>query len=484
MTLTTTIAIALFIVQLVLIFGFVLLDRRRPSGTLAWLMAVALLPVIGVMLYLVFGLTRIVRQQQRYDAVTQRVTKALEASGVIRRPSTDSEPGAMDRRTGAVVGLGNHLSTTPATGSNECVLLINGPSTYRAMIIAINGAKDHIHIQFYIIQPDATGMALRDRLVGCARRGVKVRVLCDGVGSFGLPSDFWQPLAEAGGEAAIFSPVNVFYRLRRHDRINFRNHRKIVVIDGKVGFTGGINIGQEYLGLNQDIGRWRDTHIMLKGPSALGLQRTFVEDWHWATHKMLDEPRYFPSDLAPNEEGAMVQVVDSGPDREWSPIQRIYVQAIALSNQRVWITSPYFIPGDVMEESLITAALRGIDVRIMLPQRADWRVVSLASKSHYLRLLKAGIQLFEYERGFLHAKSMLIDSWMTTIGSANMDTRSFHLNFESNAFIFDSPFTEEIAQVFLRDLAESTQITLQDELRLGYWPKLLRGLGRLLSPIL
>jgi cardiolipin synthase len=304
------------------------------------------------------------------------------------------------------------------------------------------------------------------------------------VGSFSLPNDFWEPLRAAGGQAGVFSPVSLLYRFRKPDRINYRNHRKIVVVDGLTGFTGGINIGAEYLSLDEDIGKWRDTHLQINGNAVVALQRTFAEDWLWATDELLASPLYYP--IVGLEAGgtSSVQIIDSGPDRRWSPLQRLYVQAIALAQQRVWITSPYFIPGAVMEEALITASIRGLDVRILLPQKSDHPIVDLASKSHYARLLESGIKIYEYGRGFVHAKTLVVDEWVSSVGSANMDIRSFHLNFEANAFIYDEAFTRELASVFVSDLEVSKMVDLSSEQRVGYLTRLGRGFARLLSPLL
>ena len=484
MTLLGAIIASIFVAQLILVFGFVLTERRQPAATLAWIMGVIFLPVVGAVLYLVFGMRRMVRHSERYEQVARNVDEALAKAGLLDGLRQLQVGDNVVDRTTVMATLGAHVATLPPLAGNQCRALINGPTAYRAMFEAISGAEHHIHVQFYVIKPDRTGLALRSRLIERAKAGVQVRVLTDGVGSFSLPDDFWEPLREAGGQAGVFSPVSLLYRVRKPDRINYRNHRKIVVVDGLTGFTGGINIGAEYLSLDEDIGKWRDTHLQIDGNAVIALQRTFAEDWLWTTDELLAAPHYYPiTDIGP--EGAnSVQIIDSGPDRRWSPLQRLYVQAIALAQQRVWITSPYFIPDAVMEEALFTASIRGVDVRLLLPKKSDHPIVDLASKSHYARLLESGIKIYEYGRGFVHAKTLVVDEWVSSIGSANMDIRSFHLNFEANAFIYDPDFAKELADVFVSDLEDSKMVNLSSEKRIGYLTRLQRGFARLLSPLL
>ncbi|MAG58682.1 MAG: cardiolipin synthase, partial [Planctomycetes bacterium] len=364
-------------------------------------------------------------------------------------------------------------------------------------IEAVEAAQEHVHVQFYIIQPDRTGFALRDRLIRRANDGIKIRVLCDGLGSGRLPSDFWQPLVDAGGEAAVFHPVfRWIVPFRRRDRVDFRNHRKIVVVDGKVGFTGGINIGNEYLGLDPDMGQWRDTHLSIEGPAVLGLQTAFVEDWMAATGRVVEDDGCFP---VPDTSGtSVVQIVDSGPDRTWSPIAHVFMQAYATARDRIWITSPYFVPSPEIYETLITAALRGVDVRLLLPVRADSLLVHLAAHSYYRRLLDAGVRIYHYEsmgwrwrrrrqparKGFIHAKTLVVDDWVGTIGSSNMDMRSFKPNFELNAFVLDRAFVQALATQFRADLQDAREFTSAELAQAGIPKRLMWQTARLLSPLL
>lgn len=461
---------------LILLFA----EKRAPSATLAWLLLLVFLPILGLILYLLIGRTRSLNIADRVQSSIQQVDKVLQEHSVFDR----FEEGALrgiEPRTSTMGLLGRELASTPALDGNRVELLIDARETYGEIVEAIRAATDHIHIQFYIVQPDETGRRLRDILTERAYDGIQVRVLVDALGSSALPADFWDPLLEAGGQAAAFRPIwKVLTRVFKRDRVDYRNHRKIVIVDGKIGFTGGINVGREYLGLDPEIGRWRDTHVSLRGPATLALQKVFAEDWFLTTDELLQEARYFPPTADYEEGDCIVQVLDSGPDRKWSPIAYYQNHIFALAKHRLWITSPYFIPSPSVEEALISASLRGVDVRLLVPRRSDSRLVALASSSYYPQLVEAGVRIHRYERGFVHAKTIVVDDWVACVGSANMDLRSFHLNFELNAFVFGQEFVLQLAQQFERDLESATEMR---ELPKG-WKIALGNIGRLFSPLL
>lgn len=471
------------VAQLGLIFGFVLLERRHPAATMAWILAIGLLPGLGVFLYLTVGRRHMTRQSKRTEIVASRVNAAFMALDPLDRLADDRP--ACSARTAQLITLGTHVGTLPALPNNRCTLLTNGPGAYRAIFQSIATATEHIHVLFYAIHDDSMGHSLRERLCERASEGIDVRVLTDGVGSFGLPGDFWQPLVDVGGACAQFSPVGLLTRFRRKARINFRNHRKIVVIDGGVGFLGGMNIGAEYLGRGANQVHWRDTHMRVEGPAVIALQRTFAEDWLWATGEVLDAQVFrFGNRKGEADAGSLVQIVDSGPDRRWRRLERLYVQAIAEAKERVWITSPYFIPSIVMDEALTTAALRGVDVRLLLPHTSDHPIVALASRATFPNLLESGVRIFEYHPGFVHAKTMVVDDWVCAIGSANMDNRSFRLNFEVSAFIYDKGVTDALAQDFREDLDGSREVSLMEVNAVSYGRRIAQSLARLFSPLL
>jgi len=469
--------------QLVILFGFVLVERRDPNATLAWILGVVLVPVLGILLYLLFGLQRTIKRHKMAERVSRQMRTVYHRWKVAQK-ARGQGTARLPPRTRALAELGLHASGSYACPGNEVGLLIDGAQTYAAMRDVIESAKHHVHVEFYIVQPDETGRGLRDILVERAKAGVEVRVLCDALGSFRLPSDFWAPLIAAGGKAAFFAPIRLAPRFRRRDHVNFRNHRKIVVIDGRIGLTGGINIGREYLGLDPKIGAWRDTHMRIEGAAVLGLQQTFAEDWLQTTDELLDDERYFPepNDVAPGD--AVVQAIASGPDRPWAVIHQLHFLAITQAQQRVWLTTPYFVPDRVLTAALVTAALRGIDVRVLVPRRSDNRLVDWASRYYFPELLAAGVRIYEYDAGFLHAKSMVVDDWLSAVGSANMDVRSFKLNYELTAFVYGQTAALSLARQYHLDLVHARPVDRDYERKLSHFRRILHNFAGLLSPLL
>jgi cardiolipin synthase len=287
------------------------------------------------------------------------------------------------------------------------------------------------------------------------------------------------PLTQAGGKVAEFLPVGTF---SRHWHLNLRNHRKMAIIDGCVGFTGGVNIGDEYTGRKQRVGPWRDSHIHIQGPAVNHLQEIFAEDWHFTTGEDLISEHWYPEQQPAGD--LMVQIIASGPDTETMPIQRIFFTAITSAQDRIYLTTPYFIPDQAMLVALETAALRGVDVKLLLPHRSDMRLVLHAGRSYYDQLLANGVKIYEYQHGILHAKSMVVDERWATVGSANMDMRSFRLNFEVNAAIYGPHFANELAKIFESDLARAQQITIEQLRQKKLSSRISESLARVLSPVL
>lgn len=482
MDLLTVVAVTgAILVHLAIILSILTGERRQASATLAWIMSIVLLPFAGALAWALIGRTRSQRIVRHFRTMSSRLQSmispwSLLAYGDLRATG--------DARSIAVLQLGEVFKGSRSSHGNLVEMLVDAEMTYASMVQSLNDARSQVHVQFYIIKPDFTGVGLRDVLCELARRGVEIRVLYDAVGSSDLPDDFWAPLIRTGGHAAVYAPVSILTStMRRRDRVDFRNHRKIVVVDGCVGFTGGINVGREYLGLAPEIGHWRDTHIRIEGPAVLGLQEVFATDWMGATGESIDADLWFPKPCA-DSEGCLVQTIASGPDSEWSPVEQIYVQSIALARERLWLVTPYFVPSSPLEMGLVNAALRGVDVRLLVPEKSDSRLLSLASEGYYEALLKAGVRIYLYQRGFLHAKTMVIDSWLGTIGSANLDMRSFRLNFELNAFVFDPAFCDSMAARFDHDLSSAHELTLAEVLDCSGVRKLGQRSAQLLSPLL
>ena len=473
-------------------------QRRPPTPTQGGVLTVTLLPFVGALLYVLIGRTRTLRIVRRTRRAAELLRAVYEARGAQSWQPRHDAPD-FEKRTSDMLTLGEHLGSVRASRGNRVEMLVNGSVFYRSLYEALGEAERQIQVQFYIIQPDQTGVSLRDRLADAARRGLDVRVLYDSAGSSSLDEAFWKPLTDAGGRVTPFNPVSVIAsKLRHRDRIDFRNHRKLVVVDGRVGFTGGINIGREYLGLDPEIGHWRDTHLRIEGPAVLSLQEVFALDWRMASEEKAEYAKWFVTPSV-SLDGALVQIVDSGPDSDWAPVEQIYFQAIMSAEARVWLTTPYFVPSPSIEAALVAAAMRGVDVQLLLPMKPDSLVIGLASRSYFEPLLRAGARIFLYEgfrrrrfgrgrgserKGFLHAKTMVVDSWMGTIGSANMDMRSFRLNFELNAFVYDRALCEEMARQFELDLAQASEFTHDSAARTPYPQKLAQQIARLMSPLL
>jgi len=463
----------------------ILSERREPAATIAWLMTVTFLPVVGIIAYYALARSRFRRHfrarsevhRQADDALSERVyerlgdfdDEALQSLGQAQRQLIRLAANSAPFRTGG-----------PPFRGNTVEVYFDPGRKYEALKEAIRAAESHVHLEYYIFRPDGVGMELRDLLIERAKAGVEVRVLYDGIGSLhAYRTGFFKPLEEAGGEAFAFLPPR-FARII--ERVNFRNHRKLVVVDGGVGFVGGMNVGDEHLGLDPHIGKWRDAHVRIAGPVVAELQRIFLTDWLFTTEGRLVEPRYFPEVEPSGEE--LVQVVSSGPDCRWPTIQQLYCQAIGTAAEQVLITTPYFVPDRPMLAALVTAALRGVDVRVLLPAKSDIRIVTSAARSYYEELLEAGIRIFEYNHGFMHAKTIAIDGRYGSVGSANMDVRSFTLNFEVSAFIHSARFARRLREQFEADMSAATEIQLDTFRRRPRIKKFGQSVAQLLSGIL
>ena len=475
-------ALALLLVPLVVA------RRKEPSSTAAWILALVFLPVVGATLFLLFGRDR-VRLPAQWKRDADRVLELRQRARPSWEPLPVAESSALAEAEPVereIFRIAAALAGAEPTAGNEVELLLDGDATYEAIGRAIDGAKVQVHAEYYLIRADATADWFRDRLIEAARRGVEVKLLVDGYGSFWLKKRWLKELREAGVEVQVFLPA----RLLLFQPMNLRNHRKIVVVDGEVAFSGGINIGDEYKG---KFGPWRDAHMAIRGPAVVQLRAVFVQDWHFATGK--EPPRRLPAPEATSAKtgdadgssGATVAIVRSGPDIEGSPretIHRVFFSAITLAKQRVYITTPYFIPDRSIVVALQTAALRGVVVRLLFPSKSNHKFVFQAGRSFYEELLEAGVEIYEYGPGMIHAKTMVVDGRVALVGSANMDLRSFRLNFEVHAVIRDAAVARELTRVFEADLAVSERIEL-DRFRQRPRPmRVLEGAARLLSPLM
>lgn len=443
--------------------GWIVLQKREPAATISWLLGLALLPYLGFIIYHWLGPQRIVRQRLR----RARSRASLPASTAVRDDPTARE----------LARLGQVTTGMAPTTATDVRLLIDGGAKYSALLADIATARESIHLEYYIFYPDRTGTALRDALVERARAGVRVRLLLDAVGSGKTHNRFLQPLVAAGGEVAWFHPMRLRWFWKR-PWLNLRSHRKIVVIDDRIGYTGGINItDDEDERLRADA--YRDLHLRLLGDAVRALQQVFIEDWAYATGAA---PR-LPPPPAPTPGPIAAQALSSGPDSAWEAIHRLHVAAIHSAQQRVWLATPYFVPGEAAMMALTSAALGGLDVRLLVPKMSDSRLVTYAARSYFDDLLAAGVKIYEYGPRLLHTKALLVDADLALIGSANFDHRSFRLNFELSMLFRDAGIAAELARLIEGELSQAPRVH-SDRDRPLWRARLPEALARLVSPVL
>lgn len=481
----------LTIVYVISITGFVVLERRRPVSTMAWLLALIFVPVVGLLAYLVFGRLRVRRRLRMRARRAVHPTVATSQLAPLETPVS-----SLDEPLRGLVRLALNSTAAPLRRCDRVVLLPDPEQAYAAMEAAMRAAERFILIESYIWRDDNLGRRWIDLLCERARAGVRVRLLYDDFGCIGTAEALFDRLRQAGGEALPFGPL--VFKLRWPGTINFRNHRKIVVVDGVVGFTGGLNVGDEYVGRGPDARPWTDLQLELTGDAVLGLHALCLEDWLAATGETVgldpDDPKIESQILrelherpATHSSGPMVQIIPSGPDLPPGlGIEAMFVAAIATASERCWIATPYFVPDDPLNLALKSAALRGVDVRILvpLPRNNDSKVVSLAARSFYDECLEAGCRIYEFLPGMLHAKYLLVDRTVAAIGSANMDVRSFHINFEVTAMLYDREVTDRLAEVFRGHLARALEVRPEARRQLRLHSRLGEAFARMLSPLL
>lgn len=446
---------------------WIVLQKREPAATLSWLISLAALPYAGFLIYYVFGPQKITRHRAR------RRRRHVSLPG---EAATSGDPEMQELRS-----LSQATTHLPPTTARDVRLLVDGGHKYPALLDDIAAARDHVHLEYYIYNPDRSGTALRDALVDRARAGVKVRLLLDAMGSKKSSNRFFAPLVDAGGEIAWFHPTRP-WMLWKRPWVNLRTHRKIVVVDGRVGYVGGINITDEQdERLRQDA--YRDLHLRLEGDAVRALQQVFVEDWAYATGQ-----RDFVGEIArampPPQPGPIrTQVVPSGPDSSWEAIHRVHVGAIHAASRRIWLATPYFVPGEAAMMALTSAALAGLDVRLMVPKMSDSRLVTYCVRSYYDDLLAAGVKVYEYGPRMLHSKALLVDDAVAIVGSANFDHRSFRLNFEISILFDDPGFAATLAAQFEREFPHAPRVHDQRDRPL-LTARLPEALARLMAPLL
>jgi cardiolipin synthase len=462
-----TILGTLNVLLLATVIPYLLLTKKEPATAVAWVLLVLLLPLIGSLIFWTFG----------YNYLLNRVKHRRRERPLFRQryaQSPDDQPEEPE-----LARLARRFQAFRVSRGNALTLYHDTADAYAAMLKSVEEAKHHLHLEFFIFRSDVAGKRLLDLLTQKAKEGVQVRLLYDAMGSVHLRERTLAPLRSAGGKVLAFLPLNP---MRSRVQINLRNHRKILVADGRVAFTGGMNIGDEYLGHTKRFTHWRDTFLRLEGPAVADLQRIFCEDWDFAVRETLDDHAYYPP-LA--EVGTdVVQVASSGPDQEVNTLREVYLMAFLAARERLWVASPYTIPDASLMDALLLARRRGVDVRILTIAHPDHFFSFYAGRSYWSDLLAMGVKVYLYTKGMMHSKLVLVDGTWASVGSANLDNRSLRLNFEAGCLVYVPARVAELEAAYLRDLEVCEVLNPEEYLRRSPLVRAGENACRLLSPIL
>lgn len=475
-----TILIAAYAISILVVIILIMLENRSPLKAISWILVLMLLPGLGIIFYVFFGQNlrkekiiarKGLKNHDLLSSIAHSQNHKLSEGNLIESPEVDG-------KLRLVQMLLNNSSSIITVG-NKVKVLNNGQETFEAIKQALKAAEKFIHLEYYIFDNDEIGNEIVDILNKKAQNGVEIRMIVDDVGSWELKRSFFQRLESYGIEVKCF--LQVRFPLFT-SKVNYRNHRKIIVIDGEVGFLGGINVADRYLKGDKKYGIWRDMHLQIDGDAVNAIQTVFLTDWYFVSQKDIADPFYFP---AKEPEGdKMVQITASGPDSDYPGIMMGFFQAIASATKYVYVATPYFMPSESVLLALKAAALGGIDVRILIPEKSDAYFTQLCSKSYIREMLETGVKFYFYQTGFLHSKMLVVDDQVCTIGTTNMDFRSFEQNFEVNAFIFDTETAIEVRDTYLDDLKESRMIVLEEWKKRPRWQKAKESFARLFSPLL
>jgi cardiolipin synthase len=467
-------AVALSVLETVVVVVFlpwVLLSKKDATATVAWCLLVLFVPLLGALLFWGFG----------HNYLLHRVRHQRGERGGRRKqhPHPDGLPHHEDRGEHELGELAERVNAYPLRRGNAVTVYHETEQAFAALLDAIEQARRYIHLEYFILRSDATGERLLELLARKAKEGIEVRLLFDAMGSLHLKNRALRSLREAGGQVAAFLPLNPLHSLIR---VNLRNHRKITVVDGRIGFTGGMNIGDDYLGKNARLGYWRDSFVRLEGPAVADLHCVFCEDWEFARRETLPDEQYAPPQ--PEVGDVCVQVADSGPDQEVNTIREIYFLAIVSARQRLWIASPYLVPDNGLFDALRAARYRGVDVRILTLLRPDHYLSYYAGLYYAAELLPYDVKIYLYRKGMMHAKLMMVDGRWGMVGSANLDYRSLHLNFEIGCILHDAGQVAELESAYRRDLDDAVPLDQETLARRSWASRALENACRLFTPAL
>ncbi len=476
------------ITYLLLLIGVclrIIWDTRSVSKTLAYLLLVIFVPILGVVFYFSFGINY--RKRKIYNKKLQVDDALLETfrQKILeeKKQLDHSENESIQSYRPLITLLTNFNSGaySPLLQHNRVEILLNGESFFPLLTERLKGAKNHIHLEFYIYENDRIGNAIKEILIRKAQEGVEVRFIYDDFGSKGIRGRFVRELIRNGVKCYPFNKIRL---IALANRLNYRNHRKIAVIDGEVSFVGGINICDKYRNDGTSTLYWRDTQLLIEGEGTYLLQQIFLSDWNFCSKENIGiERNYFP-EVKEKDRTSSVQIVSSGPDSDSSSILYGLIQAMQLARREVLLTTPYYIPDEQLQQTLIMTALRGVDVCLLVPEKGDSFIVNKAAEAYYEELMRAGVRIFRYQKGFIHAKTMVADRKLLSVGTANLDLRSFDLNFEVAAFVYDQEQAEALAMLFYEDLENSAELRLEEWMKRSRMRQFSEKMVRLLSPFL
>lgn len=460
---------ATYAFSVITVIVVILGENRNPVKSLAWVTILLLLPAVGLILYFFFG-----RSIKSKRMISKRKKRRLRRS--VEQPEFTKNPKGLTCNAARISALANSLTGAPVYSGNSVDVFSDGKSKFNALKADLRQAQKSINLQYYIFENDSLGVEIAEILKEKVSQGVKVRVIYDHVGSFHVNSNFFKHLRKAGVEAYPFFKVAI---VPLASKVNWRNHRKMVIIDGKIGYIGGMNIANRYLNGGKKFDSWRDCHLRITGPAVASLQYSFARDWNFMGRELLDETP------EPDYAGTSnLQCVTGGPMSQWNNLAQIFLQAIASAAKRVWIQTPYFLPPEYLLKALQSSALSGVDVRIMLPKRTDAMMLGLATRSYFTECLRSGIKLYFYEPGMLHSKVLIIDDDIASVGSTNFDFRSFEHNFEGNMMIYSEEVNAKLSKIYLADQADSTQVQTDEWKLRPLKQRIKESVWRLMSPIL
>jgi len=469
---TSALIIVVYVYTILTTIILLLMENRNPVKSIAWIVVLILLPIAGFIIYIFFG-----KNFRRRIVISRRSLQKIKKNTAVTDIKSISQH-VLPQEQRNIATLAYNSCDAYAYENNEIEIYTDGVSLFNDIFQTIETAKHHIHLEYYIFLDDEIGRKMIDALIRKVGEGVSVRVIIDDVGSWVMRRNSIREMQSKGIEVMNFLKVGLPFL---SSKVNYRNHRKILIVDGLVGYTGGINIADRYVkGLRW--GPWRDTHIRITGGAVHGLQKVFLNDWHFVNRKLIFDNIFYPNPV--KNGNSLVQIVTSGPNTLWNSIMQIYFMAIVQARDYVYIETPYFLPTESIITALQTSALSGVDVRIILPKRSDARFTLTGSFSYMNEMLRAGVKMYFYQPGFLHSKTIVIDDKIATIGSANVDFRSFEQNFELNALIYDPAVAGKMRKIFEQDLADSIRINAKTWNKRPVKVRLKESIARLFSPLL